>query len=1512
MSSLQRGATGASKPKPVNVNSLYSGRNLAAGAKPVGKHGLQSVGKTVGVVRRMPPPATLPSLKAENNGQDPTINIVPQSGGTGWNKSEAAAEPVKPISAPPSNGPDLRPTWAKPQNQEGATTPAATAAPSNREFPTLAVSAQGKDAKQQNAWNSGCAASHSARTNSTSSNSAEDDRRLPSRYYDNPKQNASYRTKFQGSNDARATQPNYYNQRVSESRDGDRERFDSYSESVLSNRSDEKPPVEDRRPSECFFDGETREEAPSQVVAPQVEEDNFAHEVERDAAIERSRQKRMNVKPGSQPEYRLLKRPEPSESAQVEENSDDEEEVQMTKLNKPAVRVVKRGNAEFEENELGEKIESMTIQSSYCEQPAPRVSEMKKKNDVAKSSHSHHETSSQSKTNQDSSRNQGSAHRERMDYRQSKSEQYQNSAISSNSTHPSNNSSQTPAPAAPTENIWAKRIEERESQEREKRNSAKSLPQAIIEQHFPAVNESLSMKVDKDMARRPADVEFARATLRARRNAASNDVRKTMSRDDERRTYQRERHSEQNRTREVQDRGDEDVYAAKEDNRYWHDNNDYSENRVGYREFSHSSRGRRGGISRGRGIRGAVRGGRGRIGYTQYQIQKRPTSAMKSHNDEEPQPEENDNNANRTELTKTADENVQEKEEIAVNRQKGERLVSPRGKFSRGGRGRGRGRGAHYRDEGRLPREEESEEVDSQVYVNSRRGRGSHPRPRRNNVREDVKIKGNTQRRGSDLSSSAHDNKIDRLKSPVASSEGHDEWETASESSGRVHNRERTPSKRPQPQRKLQNSTENTETKGRISAERIRSKNGQPARRTCHSPSDASNRRQSKEKHQQKHQNEEKAGASDGLAGLDINNVAGVVVIDSHQQDISADALDGFEEVLNKRAKKKKLQQMMEAEERKRLQKERQLRLQNQRASRLAAKKDKKKVDQEAATSNKENKRDGQSDGKVEKKISVTTVWNSSHFPNELNTEAKMSKEVKEIKEVKAVKDLKEFGSSQGIVIPSPIARPTPRSKSSASDTPTANQEEPQKMVELTGALSASQPLQGDDKYDFTFDPNIHEQALAKETQEKNSVTASTGANSETGSVADDYRLKEKLNRVKELWPSETEKQSTQALPSNVAKVKPQPQVGEPPSADIVKPESNCVSSCQVNSQRSPGLASFSSGLGGLSFGYPMVLPEMSYSQPLHVGSLLQPPNAISPPSTLPTPGSYTQNQRPQSRAPMGENQIYISNRGMNQNMQSWPTPNSSFDTVMSYGATQPQQMQPTQQSQFPFASSGRMGHQPPPQMQQQRPPGYPNVSHPPPQSKLNGGPPLLPFHPLPMDMMSMNIPPPPPNAHNMNGPQLGHRNDRGQFGSMMTSSFQAPPPHPQHPPPNVHQPPMQFTQPPPTLNPNMRFAQPPPAHGADLAWSKQGNHQPQTGQMFGQPDVYRGQPPMGMNRVVIPNAAENWSNMHVPNFNSMNHNQPIHRPRMGMTGKNRAHDGSGFKRGMPGHQHQANHATPS
>lgn len=55
------------------------------------RHGLQSLGK-VAASRRMPPPANLPSLKAENKGNDPNVNIVPKDG-SGWaSRTEAGDE----------------------------------------------------------------------------------------------------------------------------------------------------------------------------------------------------------------------------------------------------------------------------------------------------------------------------------------------------------------------------------------------------------------------------------------------------------------------------------------------------------------------------------------------------------------------------------------------------------------------------------------------------------------------------------------------------------------------------------------------------------------------------------------------------------------------------------------------------------------------------------------------------------------------------------------------------------------------------------------------------------------------------------------------------------------------------------------------------------------------------------------------------------------------------------------------------------------------------------------------------------------------------------------------------------------------------------------------------------------------------------------------------------------------------------------------------------------------------
>ncbi|PIO67191.1 hypothetical protein TELCIR_11072 [Teladorsagia circumcincta] len=93
-------------------------------------------------------------------------------------------------------------------------------------------------------------------------------------------------------------------------------------------------------------------------------------------------------------------------------------------------------------------------------------------------------------------------------------------------------------------------------------------------------------------------------------------------------------------------------------------------------------------------------------------------------------------------------------------------------------------------------------------------------------------------------------------------------------------------------------------------------------------------------------------------------------------------------------------------------------------------------------------------------------------------------------------------------IIPSPIARPTPRSKSAASCSPPTFQDLVRRqIVELPVSLSSSQPLRAD-KYDFTFDPRLHEEQASNE---KALASLSTGTSSEV----DDFRLKEKLYKVK-------------------------------------------------------------------------------------------------------------------------------------------------------------------------------------------------------------------------------------------------------------------------------------------------------------------------------------------------------------------------------------------------------------
>ncbi|KAG8436663.1 hypothetical protein GDO86_007671 [Hymenochirus boettgeri] len=105
----------------LSLYNTYKGKSLETQKTTVAaRHGLQSLGK-VAVSRRMPPPANLPSLKAENKGNDPNVNIVPKDG-SGWASKQDQGEdektpevpppPPKPVVPPTPEVPAVTKSWA--------------------------------------------------------------------------------------------------------------------------------------------------------------------------------------------------------------------------------------------------------------------------------------------------------------------------------------------------------------------------------------------------------------------------------------------------------------------------------------------------------------------------------------------------------------------------------------------------------------------------------------------------------------------------------------------------------------------------------------------------------------------------------------------------------------------------------------------------------------------------------------------------------------------------------------------------------------------------------------------------------------------------------------------------------------------------------------------------------------------------------------------------------------------------------------------------------------------------------------------------------------------------------------------------------------------------------------------------------------------------------------------------------------------------------------------------------
>ncbi|GMT34955.1 hypothetical protein PFISCL1PPCAC_26252, partial [Pristionchus fissidentatus] len=1205
MSSLtNRGATGAVKTKVQNVNSVYAGKNQLQGGKPAGRNGgLTAIGKASGVVRRMPPPPSLPSLRAESQGQDPDIAIVPQ-GGTGWSKSEtstsastvataasvAASTESKPsvVASPAISGVDMRPAWAKPPTSAAAaaaeTTPVAG-------YPSLASAAAtaGEETKASRTWRS------------SGSMSEDHNQELPARFYEGG--NGGARTyqpsRFQGSSDARATQGGVSYGTVAGATSAPVPRHtgaDRWSISETREAITEEPPVKKADP----------------LMEPARRNEDSHDYTKRNGGAASDEQQQQSPQPPHH-EYRLLKRPAASAAAAAAATpqsvqqppraapatladlnrvvEDEDDELRMTKLSKPATRVMKR---------VGPGQQSDVVAADLKEVQKLQPKEDRKQQPQQKSAASTPAAASAA-TSQEKS--------------------------GSEDTRTARETSPVQSPA---ENIWEKRKEERASAERERVSAARHLRgnDSSLQQHFPSVAEAATMRVDKDAARKPADAEFARVALRARRGPVVNDVRalqddgvpaaapppprppRQQQQMQQRRRPEGEEYGgyEYERRRDYDDRrqydGTQQRGYDKRDNyrsdynrqeysrdeeqskreEYGRDDrrdggeNEESENRGGRREYPPPTRtGRGGGQSRGGGQRGngyPLRGGGGR-GGPQRTYEKRPRDDEEDKESHQPQQDESSeqqlqpvqqrpsdqlswrrNSQDETEQPQAVPKEKEDDADSAPRRRYNPQQSQPRVTMTRGVRG---GRGAHAvrgstrgvgngtaqanrrqtRDDEehqqQRPRKQRDEGEDATAAHDKRHGgaprptRGLYaPRGARRGGYGERHARGDEVREGDESAAAAapedgsssnllQATRETRLKSPVASSEGHEEWETASESSQKDE-RKMVPAAKSNGHYAAAPSTQHVQQQP---------KNGQPpasrqhnssSNTTTHAKREGGMRRGERSEKQQSQYKKETTAAGrrtrkgeeseeesvDRLAGLDLHDERRVVIVDdlhpASSTHIEGTEAADFEEVLSKKQKRARAEEekaRAEAEER-RLQREK------ERAERAMHKKEKRAQANEAAKARAADVAARKKNEKMEEK-SVTTVWNSAQ------PEARVALEKSEAEAAAAVSVDAAAAAAGGLVLPSPIARPRTATKKPA--------------VELPPSAS-SKGVQ--DKYEFMYDEEaaaLAAAAAAAAAQTDGSDGRITVAPSETGSAHtnnDDLRkMTENVNLCKDLWSGE-------------------------------------------------------------------------------------------------------------------------------------------------------------------------------------------------------------------------------------------------------------------------------------------------------------------------------------------------------------------------------------------------------